>query len=54
MSGMLWGTKKECLNSSDTLYNYSNNYYYPLFDKINKCYKNESIPDGYYLTSHIF
>ena len=58
MSGMLWRNKKECLSSSDTLYSssnndYCNNDYYPPFDKLNECYKNESIPDGYYLL-HIY
>ncbi len=59
MSGMLLRNKKECLSGSDTLYNSSNNDYcsndyYPLFNKLNECYKNENKPDGYYLISHIF
>ncbi len=55
------GTNKECLSGSNTLCSSSNNdccnnvnAYYPLFDKLNECYKNESRPDGYYLDSNIY
>ncbi len=44
---MLWRNKKECLSGSEWIYSSCDNDYFPLFDKLNECHKNESRPDGY-------